>query len=190
MLGKEERPFIELENPEWPVVLRKARLSFIASQIAASVALRRVPEGKLAKTKNLGRLFNFKAFRDDVLLLNDARELNGQCEYFISFAFLAPRSIKSRRCDGGFWGPLYAIRGPFVSPGGLVRELILSALLWLATIGLALFWYTPHLGLVYWTASGALVIIPLTRAVYWTAGGILIVVGLTGTLALKRGAED
>lgn len=172
-LGKAELPFIELENPEWSVISRKARLNFIASQIAASLDLRRVTEGRLIKTKILRSRFNLKFLRDDFLLLNDARELNGQCEYLISFAWLAPRSIKSRRRDGGFCGPLYAVRLPFVSAGGLVRAMILSALLWLASIGLVLLWYTCRLGLVYWIVSGT-----------------LIVVGLTGIFAVKRGIEN
>lgn len=128
-MERKERPFVELENPEWPLLARKEKIDLVASWLSSLIDLKKGPAGRFFPLKNKKYKFSFKAFRDDVLLLNDAREHNGQCEFFISFAFLAPRSIKARRLDGGFWGPLQAARRPFISAGGLLREAILSIFL-------------------------------------------------------------
>lgn len=128
-MKRKERPFIELENPEWAVLARKKKIDLVASWLSDFINVDRKLIKNLFPHKNVKYRFNFREFRDDVLLLNDAREHNGQCEYFISFAFLAPRAIRARKLDGGFWGPLQAARRPFLSPGGLLREAILSAFL-------------------------------------------------------------
>jgi hypothetical protein len=170
---RKEGSFIELENPEWPVVARRRKVDLIASCLSGLIPINKVSMGKLFPHRNTKFRFSFRAFRDDVLLLNDAREHNGQCEFFISFAFLAPRSIKARKLDGGFWGPLHTARRPFVSSGGLLREVILSAFLWLSSIGLGLLYYTYHLGLVYWVVSSC-----------------FIGLGLIGALGIKNSVED
>lgn len=166
-------PFIELENPEWPVIARKKKIDLVALWLASLVTIDKGSAGRFFPHKNIKYRFSFKAFRDDVLLLNDAREHNGQCEYFISFAFLAPRSIKARKLDGGFWGPLNSVRWPFISSGGLLREAILSAFLWLSSVGLGLLYCTYNLGLVYWAISIS-----------------FIGLGLVGVLGIKNGVED
>jgi hypothetical protein len=165
-MERKERPFIELENPEWPMLARKKKIDLVASWLSDTIEVNEESLKRLFPHKDVRYKFSFRAFRDDVLLLNDAREHNGQCEFFISFAFLAPRSIRGRKLDGGFWGPIQAARRPFVSPGGLLREAILSAFLWLSSIGIGLLYYTYHLGLVYWLVSAALITAGLVGAIY------------------------
>lgn len=100
--ARKERPFIELENPEWPMLVRKKKIDLVALWLSSLVEVNKGSADRFFPFKEVKYKFSFKAFRDDVLLLNDARECNGQCEFFISFVFLAPRTIKSRRLDGGF----------------------------------------------------------------------------------------
>lgn len=97
-----ERPFIELENPEWAMLARNKRISLVAFWLSNLVSTDKESMAKFFPHKNVKYKFSFRAFRDDVLLLDDAREYNGQCEFFISFAFLAPRAIKARKLDKGF----------------------------------------------------------------------------------------
>jgi len=118
---------VELENPEWPILVRSAKLDSIASSLACLGSLEslmpalppKIPDDDLSLTTLV----------EDVLLLPYGRELNGQGEFLISLSFLSNEAVRARDLNGGFWGPLYAFRRAFRSDGGLLRELWMASLL-------------------------------------------------------------
>ena len=118
---------VELENPEWPILVRRAKLDFIASSLACVGSLESLVPALPPKIVDAD--LSLTTLVEDVLLLKDGRELNGQGEFFISFAFLSNEAARLRELDGGFVGPLHAFRRLFRSDGGLLRELWMASLL-------------------------------------------------------------
>ena len=118
---------VELENPEWPILVRKAKLDYIASSLACVGSLESLMPALPPKIVDAD--FSLAALVEDVLLLQYGRELNGQGEFLISFAFLSNEAVRIRELDGGFWGPLYAFQRLFRSDGALLRELWMASLL-------------------------------------------------------------
>lgn len=169
-------PEIEWGAPEWAVIARKKKINQTAAWLCKFIF------NKNKKPKQLKKLlppkkrvlkFSFKGWRDKTLLIERAREQNGQGVHFISCAFLAPRSVDGREREGWHWGPLHTLKWPFRTPGGLLRELILSFYMYVLVTGLLSFYYTYALGLVYLACSFGLVLI-----------------GIGGIVYLKKSVED
>lgn len=119
--------------------------SFLSGVICANPKHRK----KVLGFKPLLYKFNLRAFILDLMLVDKAKEGNGLCEYFFSFAFLSPKAIQERRETGEGVGPFGFLRWPFASPGGVLREVFLSFFLSLISVGIILMFYSFSLGLKY-----------------------------------------
>ncbi len=155
-----KRP-LELENPEWPVLARRAKLVFIASALSDVDNRQRFLLPLPFENEDD---FTLSTFVEDALLLNDGREVNGQGEFLISCAFAANEAVRVRGLDGGYWGPLYAFRRFFRSPGALLREIWMAALLWLIAIGLVMLPCLWYRGPAYWLLSVSFILVGLAGA--------------------------
>lgn len=164
---------MEWDIPEWPLLSRKRELNEVADFLADALCTNpRLARQVLGFKPKMCR-FSLKAFIKDLLLLDKAKEGNGMCEYFFSFAFLSPKAIKERRERTDAIGPLSSMRWPFASPGGVLREALLSFLLFLVSIGLILMFYSYGL-----------------NQAYFMAGLILTWLGLIGIFLIKNTIES
>jgi hypothetical protein len=91
---------VELENPEWPILARRAKLNFIASSLASVGSLESLMPALPPKIADAD--LSLTTLVEDVLLLQYGKELNGQGEFLISFAFLSAEAARVRDLDGGF----------------------------------------------------------------------------------------
>ena len=143
---------LEDDYPEWPTLARRHKINFIANTLAESVALNQNPLIYFAELP-IRPNFSLKQFRDDVLLLDDARTDNGTCEFFISFAFWAPRTINSRKRYAQFWGPARVFRWPYLYAGSWLREFIMAFFMWMLILGAIALYYAVYLGSKYWLVT-------------------------------------
>lgn len=91
-----EADVMEWDMPEWPLLLRNKKLNELADVLTDLALINQNQIRELLVDKPLSYKFNLGAFMSNLLLIDKAREGNGLCEFFFSFAFLAPRSIKAR----------------------------------------------------------------------------------------------
>jgi hypothetical protein len=133
LIKRRKAPLRRAENPELLMGLKRDRrrgeLNFIALILSEFVDLGGSYASKIPLYKGPKLRFGFKSYMVNLLLISHVSERNGQCEYLISFALLSNRSTMSRKLDGGFWGPRYALRWPFNYTGASLRRFVISAFL-------------------------------------------------------------
>jgi hypothetical protein len=168
-----EADTIEWGIPEWPSIVRKKKLTKVADILSELALANQRAVGDFMPNRPSPDNFSLSAFVYKILLINQAREGNGLCEFFFSFAFLAPKTTQARLQYGEGVGYLSGFRWPFASPGGLMREALLSSFLFISSCGLIFLYYSFMLGLPY-----------------YTLGLVLLLLGTSGVFVIKHSIES